>query len=182
MQPSPINLCAPAADNISLSLLRSFADIEAATQRLATSILSQQAVAPPAVSQAKRSKPHVPCPTGAPPGSFLGTAEAFVAPDPSPGWVPSLESLMPDPDELFEPITEEMGSSANSWALFSPEPLGSSLLACDVNPPVSYATTCVDPSVCSLNAAEYAIHASGEGGLLLSTHDTCGPFWDLEMW
>ncbi|XP_053115345.1 uncharacterized protein C19orf85 homolog isoform X2 [Hemicordylus capensis] len=160
-------------------ICRSFSDIEAATRRLASSILSQQA----------RTKPCTPPPALALPGSFLGIAEAFVAPDPSPSRAPSLNSLTPDPAELFEPITKEAGSAAlNTWPLFSPEPFGASWLAGDVQSDIqSHASsaacgTCVVPHTCPPVAFECSSHASEPGALVLSADDTYVPFWELEMW
>ncbi|XP_077170799.1 uncharacterized protein C19orf85 homolog isoform X2 [Paroedura picta] len=148
---------------------RSFTDIEAATRRLASSILSQEAAPPPRT----RPEPHAPQPIVAPPGSFLGTAEAFVAPDQIPSWGPSLNPLMPDPGELFEPIASETGPLTDGSALFGPDPSGSSLLGYDLQlhswPHVS-------------SAADGSVAASDPGGLVLSPCDPCMFFWDLERW
>uniref|UniRef100_A0A8C5S176 Uncharacterized protein n=1 Tax=Laticauda laticaudata TaxID=8630 RepID=A0A8C5S176_LATLA len=87
---------------------RSFLDIEAATHSLASSILSQEALAVPKISQQKTPlKPPSSYPVQTPPASFSGIAEAFAAPDPIPSWCFSLESLMSEPDEFFEPIAKE---------------------------------------------------------------------------
>uniref|UniRef100_A0A8C8RX93 Uncharacterized protein n=1 Tax=Pelusios castaneus TaxID=367368 RepID=A0A8C8RX93_9SAUR len=88
---------------------RQFADIEAATQRLAASILAQEAPRDPTPSvEPRRRDPDPPTPAAS---SFLGVAEAFVAPEPGPGWSLSLASLAPDPSDLFDPITglEDLG-------------------------------------------------------------------------
>ncbi|XP_060110963.1 uncharacterized protein C19orf85 homolog [Heteronotia binoei] len=165
-------------------ICRSFVDIEAATRRLATSILSQEAVAPPQTPP----KPHIPQPIVASPGSFLGIAEAFVAPDQIPSWDPALHSLVPDPGELFEPIAKEMGPSADCCALFNPDSLGSSLLGHDLQlhtqPYLSSAAsgTFTDPNACLPIAAQCPVLTSEPGGLVLSPYDPCMPFWDLEKW
>ncbi|KAL8176667.1 UNVERIFIED_CONTAM: hypothetical protein K2H54_037402 [Gekko kuhli] len=157
---------------------RSFADIEAATRRLASSILSQEAEPP---LQA-HPKPCAPQPAVAPPASFLGIAEAFVAPDRTPSWDPSLSSLTPDPGELFEPIAKEAGPSTD-W-----DPLGPSLLGRDsqlhAQPHLSSAAygTGTDPSICPPVAAQCPVPTSDPGGLVLSPYDPCVPFWDLERW
>ncbi|XP_058037238.1 uncharacterized protein C19orf85 homolog [Ahaetulla prasina] len=89
-------------------ICRSFSDIEAATHSLASSILSQEALELPTVSQQKTPlKTPSSQPVQAPPVSFSGIAEAFAAPDPSPGWCLSLETLASEPDEFFEPIAKE---------------------------------------------------------------------------
>ncbi|XP_032090787.1 uncharacterized protein C19orf85-like [Thamnophis elegans] len=89
-------------------ICRSFSDIEAATHSLASSILSQEALELPTVSQQKTPmKTPSSQPVQPPPVSFSGIAEAFAAPDPSPDWCLSLESLMSEPDEFFEPIAKE---------------------------------------------------------------------------
>ncbi|KYO23507.1 hypothetical protein Y1Q_0010078 [Alligator mississippiensis] len=80
---------------------RRFADIEAATRQLASSILSQQphaAPTPPTPEEPRRPGPM------SPPGSFLGVAEAFRAPEPGPNWAVALDTLSPDPGDLFDTI------------------------------------------------------------------------------
>lgn len=145
---------------------------------MASSILSQQAAAPPQA----HPKPRTPQPITPPPGSFLGIAEAFVAPDQIPSWDPSLHSLVPDPGELFEPIAKETGPCA----LLNPDPLGPSLLVgCDhTQPPMSSAVygTGIVPSLCPSVAAPCPVPASDPGGLVLSPYDPGMPFWDLERW
>ncbi|KAL7977480.1 hypothetical protein Chor_009429 [Crotalus horridus] len=117
---------------------RSFSDIEAATHSLASSILSQEALALPKVSQEKTPlKPPSSQPVQTPPGSFSGIAEAFAAPDPSPGWCLSLESLMSEPDEFFEPIAKEN--------LLDLDAFGSNLLGYDTYPD---SQSCVLSTVC----------------------------------
>ncbi|XP_026538121.1 uncharacterized protein C19orf85-like [Notechis scutatus] len=106
---------------------RSFLDIEAATHSLASSILSQEALAVPKVSQQKTPpKPPSSQPVQTPPASFSGIAETFAAPDPIPSWCLSLESLMSEPDEFFEPIAKE-----NLLAL---DAFGSNHLGYDTHP------------------------------------------------
>uniref|UniRef100_A0ACB8EW24 Uncharacterized protein n=1 Tax=Sphaerodactylus townsendi TaxID=933632 RepID=A0ACB8EW24_9SAUR len=169
-------------------ICRSFADIEAATRRLASSILSQEAAARPAAPHWTRPEPYVPRPIVAPPDCFLGTANAFVAPDQIPSWDPSLNSQTPDPGELFEPIAQEVGPTTDRWALFNPDPLGSSLLACDFQlheqSHVSSAAygNGMDPNLCPLVAAQGPVAAPDTGDLVFSSHDPCVPFWDLEVW
>lgn len=88
--------CFTAAQLICLSLCRQFANIEAATQRLALSILSQKA--PP-----QRPPPRRPPPP--PPSPFLGVACAVApteAPRASPG--PSLAALDASTLDLFDDI------------------------------------------------------------------------------
>ncbi|XP_075771594.1 uncharacterized protein C19orf85 homolog [Pelodiscus sinensis] len=83
---------------------RQFADIEAATHRLASSILAQEAPRDPAPPPEPRPLgPEPPAPAAS---SFLGVAEAFVAPEPGPGGGLSVASLTPDPGDLFDPITD----------------------------------------------------------------------------
>uniref|UniRef100_A0A8D2KUB0 Uncharacterized protein n=1 Tax=Varanus komodoensis TaxID=61221 RepID=A0A8D2KUB0_VARKO len=167
-------------------ICRSFSAIEAATRHLASSILSQEAQAPPPVSQAVNPpKSHIPHPALGPPGSFSGIAEAFVAPDLSPSWALSLDSLRSDPGELFQPIANE----TDSWGLFSPDLLGkSNWLGCDMQPnPQSQAGcavwgTSIDPNICLPVTAECPTPASDPGAPAISAHDTCLPFWELEMW
>ncbi|KAJ6653418.1 hypothetical protein lerEdw1_009319 [Lerista edwardsae] len=169
-------------------ICRSFSDIEAATRRLASSILSQEAAAPPAVPQQLGPKARTPHPALVPPSSFLGVAEAFVAPDLSPTCTPSLDSLTPDPDELFEPIAKEMGPATNCSAVCCPEPFGASFQACDMQAGTQSQVDAaaydafVDPNVCPPILAECPVLASDPGALVLPANDTHMPFWDLAMW
>nr|XP_028559433.1 uncharacterized protein C19orf85-like [Podarcis muralis] len=173
-------------------ICRSFSDIEAATRRLASSILSQEAQTPPAASQQMNPpKPNNPPPARAPPGSFLGTAEAFVAPDPSPSWALSLDALMSGPDELFEPITEEMEPASNTLSLCGPDPLESCLLGCNNAPPglpsngegsAACGACLVAADQCFPGASQCPIPASNPGALVVSDYDNCVPFWELETW
>ncbi|CAM2110237.1 uncharacterized protein C19orf85 homolog [Caretta caretta] len=104
---------------------RRFADIEASTHRLASSILAQEVPRDPAPLTAPRCPdPEPPAPAAS---SFLGVAEAFVAPEPGPGWGLSVASLTPDPSDLFDPITgpEDPGLPP-SWAPITHSSLGPS--------------------------------------------------------
>ncbi|XP_061447587.1 uncharacterized protein C19orf85 homolog [Rhineura floridana] len=171
-------------------ICRSFSDIEAATRRLASSILSQEALTPPIVTQhMSPPKPQNPPPAMAPSGSFLGTAKAFVAPNPSSSWGPSLDSLMSEPDELFEPISEEAESTSNIWSLCGPDSLGSCLLGCKAQPILpchvgsaacgSWVGSNMYPPV----ADECPVSAyNNPGALVVSDHESCVPFWEVEMW
>uniref|UniRef100_A0A452HNJ8 SERTA domain-containing protein n=1 Tax=Gopherus agassizii TaxID=38772 RepID=A0A452HNJ8_9SAUR len=93
-----------------ISRWEQFTDIEASMHRLASSILAQEA---------PRDPPPAPAAS-----SFLGVAEAFVAPEPGPGWGLSMASLTPDPSDLFDPITspEDLGLPP-SWAPITHNPL-----------------------------------------------------------
>ncbi|KAH1180890.1 uncharacterized protein C19orf85-like [Mauremys mutica] len=104
---------------------RQFADIEASTHRLASSILAQEAPRDPVPpAEPRRPGPEPPDPAAS---SFLGVAEAFVAPESGPGWGLSVASLTPDPSDLFDPITgpEDLGLPP-SWAPITHNPLGPS--------------------------------------------------------
>lgn len=133
-------------------------------------------------------KPYTPPPVAAPPASFLGIAEAFVAPDQIPSWDPSLNSLVPDPGELFEPIAREMGPSTDSCTLLNPDPLENSLMGFDnqlhAQPHLSSAAygSNMDPSICLPVAAQCLVPTSDPGDNVLSPYDPCLPFWDLERW
>ncbi|XP_042329726.1 uncharacterized protein C19orf85 homolog [Sceloporus undulatus] len=167
-------------------IFRSFSDIEAATRRLASSILSQEAcVAPAPIQQRAPARPRT---LLVPPivSSFSGIAEAFVAPDPSPGWALSLDALTSDPDELFEPITRETEpAAAHSW-----EPLsldrGSTLVGwaapSHVPHPLTGSATCVEPMVYPSVAADCCSPALEVGSFVIPDHDTYMPLLDLEMW
>uniref|UniRef100_A0A8C0IRQ6 Uncharacterized protein n=1 Tax=Chelonoidis abingdonii TaxID=106734 RepID=A0A8C0IRQ6_CHEAB len=101
---------------------RQFADIEASMHRLASSILAQEAPRdpmPPAEPRRPGSEPPDPAAS-----SFLGVAEAFVAPEPGPGWGLSMTSLTPDPSDLFDPITspEDLGLPPR-WTPITHNPL-----------------------------------------------------------
>ncbi|XP_033024267.1 uncharacterized protein C19orf85-like [Lacerta agilis] len=174
-------------------ICRSFSDIEAATRRLASSILSQEAQTPPpaASQQMNPPKPNNPPPAKAPPGSFLGTAEAFVAPDPSPCWALPLDALVSGPEELFEPITEEMEPASNILPLCGPDPLGTCLLGCNHAPSglpshgdgsAACGACLVASDKCLPVASECPIPASNPGSLVVSDYDNCVPFWELETW
>ncbi|XP_067388875.1 uncharacterized protein C19orf85 homolog [Emydura macquarii macquarii] len=104
---------------------RQFADIEAATRRLASSILAQEAPREPM----PRVEPRClgPAPPAPAANVFLGVAEAFVAPEPGPGWGLSVASTAPDPSDLFDPIIgpEDPGLPPG-WAPITHNSLGSS--------------------------------------------------------
>ncbi|XP_050784271.1 uncharacterized protein C19orf85 homolog [Gopherus flavomarginatus] len=104
------------------SLPRQFTDIEASMHRLASSILAQEAPRDPAPpAEPRHPGPEPPAPAAS---SFLGVAEASVAPEPGPGWGLSMASLTPDPSDLFDPITspEDLGLPP-SWAPITHNPL-----------------------------------------------------------
>ncbi|XP_015746382.1 uncharacterized protein C19orf85-like [Python bivittatus] len=156
-------------------ICRSFSDIEAATHGLASSILSQEALAlPKALQQTAPLKPHTSQPAQTSSGSFSGIAEAFAAPDPSPSWCLSPESLMPEPDEFFEPIAKEN--------LLGLDPLAPNLLGYDTYPdsqPCVLSTTygiLMEPNVYPPVGVQCLASAATPKAMSVSAYDIYTPF------
>ncbi|XP_062840407.1 uncharacterized protein C19orf85 homolog [Anolis carolinensis] len=164
-------------------ICRSFSDIEAATHRLASSILSQEACVPPAAIQQRSPSrpPMVRLPSAV--SSFSGIAEAFVAPDPSPSWALSLDALTSEPDELFEPITRESSlAGVNSWEPLNLYPSGGSSLVGWTSQPHAEPASCMEPNAGPSTAVECLIPALDSEAFVTSGHDSYFPLWDLESW